>query len=109
MLFRSHCACDDIFYKCLKNVIWNRDKSSTSETAQNVGNMFFNMLHLDCIQPVYPKICVESSVLKRMSNLLNWSIFEQSNIPVNEDCAKWEEDHDASPLDIKFIKPKRLF
>lgn len=106
---KSHCACDDIFYKCLKNVVFNPAKSTSLDAAQNVGSMFFNMLHLDCIQPVYPKICVESSVLRRIGRFLNWNFFGQSVITVSKDCTRWEEDHDASPIDIKFIKPQRSF
>jgi len=38
---KSHCACDDDFYSCLKSV--------PSAATRMIGNMYFNVIHMDCV------------------------------------------------------------
>lgn len=40
--FRSHCACDDEFAKCLKQ--------AGKPAADFMGNIYFNILQVSCIQ-----------------------------------------------------------
>lgn len=40
--FRSHCLCDDILYRCLKN--------NNHTTADIVGLYFFDIIQLKCIE-----------------------------------------------------------
>jgi len=46
---KSNCKCDEIFYNCLKN--------SNSSTGNSVGNFYFNILNLQCIDMRQPKRC----------------------------------------------------
>ena len=112
IFFRSHCACDDIFYNCLKNIVINKPRSKVSKLAKNVGAMFFNILRLDCMEPVYPKICVDSTMYYKISRLLGWNKIspsrDESSMP-EEGCNRWEEDHDADPTNIKFLKVSKSF
>ena len=110
--FRSHCACDDLFYNCLKSIIINQPQSKISKLASHVGAMFFNILRLDCIEPVYPKVCVEATMYYKISRLLGWQKTspsrEESSKP-EEGCSRWEEDQDADPTNIKFLKMSKSF
>ena len=56
-----------------KNIVVNKPRSTVAELAKNVGMMFFNILRLNCIEPVYPKICVESTIYYQISRLLGWN------------------------------------
>ena len=112
IIFRSHCACDDIFYNCLKSIVVNQPKTKVSKLANNVGALFFNILRLDCIEPVYPKVCVESTVYYKVSRILGWNkVSPPGNDDANkeEGCHRWEEDHDADPTNIKFRKMSKSF
>ena len=82
---------------------------SVSKVAKNVGSFFFNILHLDCVQPVYPKVCVETTTFHRIRRFLNWDISKPPKSEIIEDCSRWEEDHDANPIDIKFLKTSKSF
>ena len=90
------------------------DPAASRSAAQNIGSMFFNILHLDCFEPVYPKVCVEATFMSRVNRFFSLDIFKQNNSTSaarqrNEGCIQWEEDLDASPIDIKFLKLKRSF
>lgn len=39
--YRSHCACDDEFFSCLK--------SFPSAATRMIGNMYFNVINMDCV------------------------------------------------------------
>ena len=82
---------------------------SASKIAQNVGTFFFNILRLDCVHPVYPKICLESTIYHRLGRFLNWGVSSPSQSEIVEGCSRWEEDLDADPIDIKFFKPTKSF
>ena len=58
IFFRSHCACDDIFYKCLKAVTEPNPDTNAMEIAENLGRIYFNVLSLECAEPSYPKVCL---------------------------------------------------
>ena len=109
--FRSHCACDDIFYSCLKNVVANKPKSRASKLAKNVGKMFFNFLKLNCIEPVYPKFCVESTIYYKISRFVDWKGKPSNTTSPAEEtgCNKWEEDQDSDPINIRFLETKKIF
>lgn len=38
---RSHCACDDEFYSCLKSL--------SSPVARMIGNLYFNVIQMPCV------------------------------------------------------------
>lgn len=39
--FRSHCACDDEFYGCLKSI--------QTPVAKMIGNVYFNVIQMPCV------------------------------------------------------------
>lgn len=39
---RSHCACDDEFYSCLKGI--------TTPVARMIGNLYFNVIQVPCVE-----------------------------------------------------------
>merc|ERR1712062_910305 len=73
---KSHCACDDLFYECLKTAA-----ATGSQRARSIGNLFFNVLSLQCAAPTYPKICVENGRCRGNRK--------------EEGCARWAEDLNA--------------
>ena len=75
--------------QCLKTAA-----ATGSQRASAIGNLFFNVLSLQCATPTYPKICVENG--RRRGNRKE------------EGCARWAEDLNARPS-LRFIKPRRLF
>ena len=87
----------------------NKPQSTVAELAKNVGMMFFNILRLHCIEPVYPKICVESTIYYRISRLLGWDVSKSNHSSGQEGCNRWEEDADADPTDIRFMKLTKPF
>ena len=48
---RSHCDCDEDFLNCLKR--------SRNSYATMLGNFYFNVLKVQCIQEERPVICVD--------------------------------------------------
>lgn len=49
---KSHCDCDADFYKCLREV--------RSKSADVLGNLYFNVMRLQCIRPERSKICIQN-------------------------------------------------
>jgi len=104
---KSHCACDDLFYKCLKTAA-----ASGSGRARAIGNLFFNVLSLQCAAPNYPKVCVEKLSKtgrleqngKREGRFINFG----SGRRREERCARWVDDLTAEPT-LKFSKTKKHF
>lgn len=116
-LFRSHCECDDLFFQCLKK--------SREDKAHAIGNVFFNVLGLQCAEPIYPKVCLsrESGSLDEVQRnaevqgsnsnlplekrfLLNW--FQTPQERHQPRCLKWVDDPDG-PLQFRFRSPRRQF
>ena len=50
-LSRSHCECDELFYRCLKAV------EPTNPKAGDIGNLFFNVLSLQCAKDTRTNPC----------------------------------------------------
>ena len=123
---KSHCACDDLFYKvrvnlhpqisfvkkikslqCLKTAA-----ASGSGRARAIGNLFFNVLSLQCAAPNYPKVCIEKLSRtgrleqngKREGRFINFG----SGRRREERCARWVDDLTAEPT-LKFSKTKKHF
>jgi len=49
---KSHCACDDQFFRCLKEI--------NSQKADTVGKIFFNFLKMQCMEKVFkPTKCTK--------------------------------------------------
>ena len=95
----------------MKNIMINQPQTKVSAVAQNVGSVFFNALRLDCMEPVYPKICIDSTIYYKISRFLGWKGLNsnQQSSNVEEGCNRWEEDHDADPTDIRFLKLSKSF
>ena len=53
---KSHCDCDEIFYDCLKQV--------NSSKADAVGDVFFNVLGIKCIEERLGKSCNKNTNFK---------------------------------------------
>lgn len=114
---KSHCECDDLFFQCLKK--------SREDKAHAIGNVFFNVLGLQCAEPIYPKVCLsrESGSLDEVQRnaevqgsnsnlplekrfLLNW--FQTPQERHQPRCLKWVDDPDG-PLQFRFRSPRRQF
>ena len=54
---KSHCACDKQFYDCLKRV--NNEKSNA------VGDFFFNVLGVQCVEKRVKRRCVKTEKIER--------------------------------------------
>ena len=54
---KSHCACDKQFYDCLKTV--------NSEKSKAVGDFFFNVLGVQCVEKRVKRRCVKTSQLEK--------------------------------------------
>ena len=64
------------------------------------------------MEPVYPKVCVESTIYYKISRILGWKKVSPSgkeNANTEEGCHRWEEDHDADPTNIKFLRVSKSF
>jgi len=48
---KSHCDCDADFYRCLREV--------HSRTADMLGNLYFNVMKLQCMREERMKVCIE--------------------------------------------------
>ena len=44
--FRSHCACDDEFFSCLRRL--------NTPIARMIGNIYFNVIQVPCIEEDSP-------------------------------------------------------
>ena len=113
--------------QCLKDA-----DASGSRRARAIGNLFFNVLSLQCAAPTYPKICVEGvgqTVGRAVGQTVGQGVGQQevngtrglleirrrrgrlffgSGNRREDRCARWAEDLKARPT-LKFSKPKRLF
>nr|WLP01538.1 phospholipase A2-like protein [Androctonus crassicauda] len=55
---KSHCDCDDDFQSCLKE--------SNNSVSNLVGNLYFNILQVECFENEYPIIkCIRSSGIRK--------------------------------------------
>jgi len=123
---KSHCACDDIFYKCLKAVTEPNPDTNAMEIAENLGRIYFNVLSLECAEPSYPKVCLhytkalpgsidpEAEMAKTPKKKL-WFNFNQEETEVSSTekpweyrCVEYDYDMSATPT-FTFRKPNRLF
>ena len=68
-----------------------------ADKADAIGNIFFNLLSLDCIQPQYPLICMERDH------------FAQIVVGRTPECRNWHIDLDSPPLAVHFMSPKKPF
>ena len=125
---RSHCACDDLFFKCLKTLaVDTNPNEDAKEFAKSMGKIFFNVLKLECAEPKYPMVCLHYTQKfpgstdpdmkakdghqprKRL-----WFDFggnnepETTEKPWDDQCVEWVEDRSATPT-LVFRKPKNLF
>ena len=125
---RSHCACDDLFYKCLKTLaVDSNPNEDAKEFAKSMGKIFFNVLKLECAEPKYPMVCLHytqafpGSVDPDMKpkdghqpRRRLWFDFggdadsETTEKPWKDQCVEWVEDRSATPT-LVFRKPKNLF
>ena len=121
-IFRSHCACDDLLYNCLKILAQNQNQHDrtfesldTASIAKSIGNVFFNVLSLECAEPKYRKICYNSTrnLPRRGKLFFNFLSFSSSidNVKENEEniqCHHWTLDK-SFPPNFVFRKPNRVF
>ena len=99
---KSHCFCDEKFYNCLKN--------ADNEKAKAVGDFFFNVIGVKCIEERVRRHCVQrsfnSSQPTRMGpegkSVLNLGIsFEVQN---QSNCLKWQEEPGSKFYEFKAKK-----
>ena len=121
--FRSHCACDKLFYKCLKTISSDTEDLDAANIASSIGRMYFNVFRLECGEPHYRKVCVESKLkvphrnLKAVANgdkesgiLRKRLFFGRTKIEEPEDvvCLNWALDTSKKPR-LEFRKTKTFF
>ena len=70
-VYISLCSCDDELYRCLKNV--------STPLSKTVGSLFFNVLDTECLDQVYPQMCVRRGGIFGI-------------------CLEYEEDTDAEKV-----------
>ena len=80
LIFKSLCTCDDEFYSCLK--------STSDPIANTIGTLFFNIVSPDCIEQMFPQVCVRRGFLGR--------------------CLEYEEDTTAEKMWV-FQKNERVY
>ena len=121
-IFRSHCACDDLLYNCLKSLAEKQNQHDrtfesldTASIAKSIGNVFFNVLSLECAEPKYRKICYNSTrkLPRRGKLFFNFLSFSSNidNVKENEEniqCHHWTLDK-SFPPNFVFRKPNRVF
>ena len=117
-LFRSHCACDDLFYQCLKRISHTNKDNAAVDLANNIGRVYFNIFRLECAEANYPKVCTKSTQALPGSvshdlvpQLPEKRLFFRSKERVkdwDEVCTEWIVDTSAEP-NLTFRKPKLLF
>merc|ERR1719360_151292 len=120
---KSHCACDKLFYKCLKTISSDTEDLDAANIASSIGRMYFNVFRLECGEPHYRKVCVESKLkvphrnLKAVANgdkesgiLRKRLFFGRTKIEEPEDvvCLNWALDTSKKPR-LEFRKTKTFF
>ena len=83
MIFRSHCDCDQDFLKCLK--------AANNSVAMMLGNIYFNVLKVQCIKEEKPLVCIEVRLVESrvcFTFHIKWSI--QANQTFNKKQNKKE-------------------
>ncbi|XP_021961260.1 uncharacterized protein LOC110856975 [Folsomia candida] len=82
---KSHCECDAAFYDCLKQA------SSTNPTAELMGNFYFNVLRMQCIDEEHPPRCV------------------LRNSEDSQSCTRWENDYSRATQRLTFREVRQMF
>lgn len=100
---KSHCYCDEKFYNCLKN--------QENKKAKAVGDFFFNVISVKCIEERVRRHCVQRSLnssqpsrlvpeAKHFLNLgISFGVKNQTN------CLKWEDEPGVKFFEFKVKKP----
>ena len=121
IFFRSHCACDELLFRCLKGLTEkNQNKKSrifhgydadTASIASSIGNVYFNVLGIECAEPKYKKVCVNSTKIPEKKNGKTIKLFfawsSKNNTEVIQ-CNQWRLDKSSTPRYV-FRKPNRSF
>lgn len=81
-LYRSHCECDSLLFDCLKK--------ARSSTADMLGNFYFNLLKVQCIDEEDPMKCA------LMDDLTN-------------QCKLWQPDTERGSKRMYFRNIRREF
>jgi len=108
---KSHCACDDLLYNCLKRLASEKQQfgPDTASIASSIGNVYFNVIGIECAEPKYQKTCLNyTTVRNRQAKLF----FNQSKKKSKSEdiikCQKWKLDKSVTPA-FSFRKPNRVF
>ena len=97
---KSHCFCDAKFYNCLKNV--------DDEKARAVGDFFFNVISVKCIEERAKGHCLERSsntsqaTAPNRRTIFNLGISLEVENPSN--CLRWQEDPGSKFYEFKTRK-----
>jgi len=82
VIYRSHCECDAALYDCLKRA------AIVNPTAEIMGNFYFNVLRVQCIDEENPPNCVAQNGLS---------------------CSRWENDDDRMNQRLVFREVRQAF
>ena len=94
-------------------------KRASSERANAIGNIFFNVLSLQCATPATRKVCLEySSTGRNMEGEPAPPVVESEGgqeiarprmfLGLGKKCVRWAEDTDAE-MQLKFRLPARRY
>jgi len=109
---KSHCACDDIVYDCLKHVVANKQKfgAHAARQASKLGFLYFNLAGTECLKPKHKRKCVSYSQLTKHYSrqarfFTDHSRHYEKTEPVLK-CNKWILEESEN---FTFQKPRRSF
>ncbi|XP_040570668.1 uncharacterized protein [Lepeophtheirus salmonis] len=125
---KSHCYCDNVFYNCLKRLVTGENSTNTPlQKAHTIGNIYFNVIGIECIEPKFPVHCLESMNEEGIVIIHEaTSTYRQPNIPLHrfrrsfnfgqsndgnsnnnertDKCIKWTVDMSREP---KYFQPSQ--
>jgi len=94
---KSHCACDDEFFSCLKSV--------PSAVSRMIGNLYFNVIHMDCVDEdlssLVPDITSDIPKLQILPELCN--------ARSSDGCQQTSNDEPFITRPYKFLNVNREF
>ncbi|XP_040570671.1 uncharacterized protein [Lepeophtheirus salmonis] len=129
---KSHCYCDNVFYNCLKRLVTGENSTNTPlQKAHTIGNIYFNVIGIECIEPKFPVHCLESMNEEGIVIIHEaTSTYRQPNIPLHrfrrsfnfgqsndgnsnnnertDKCIKWTVDMSREPKYFQ-VRPKKRF
>jgi len=89
---KSHCACDKQFYDCLKR--------QNSEKSNSVGNLYFNVIGVQCIEKRVRRECIKREEIPTEASEKIFNIGVAVAKPPPSRCLAWRTE---PPERAKFV------